>query len=304
MGLASLAAARADPPSSRIAIGDITFNYKPASWRIVPEGNRLVATCLQHDCRGAVVDISRRQGEAGCTREVMVAEAERLFPAPRRAYANILRTGRFALVLAERNAGPNLSSPTFAYGCLAWEGSEYRFAMRPETVGTQSWIGGALHYLVSRATAPAAGGRQVRIGDIRFRASTEIWTVSDGTTGETLWLTCRMPTCHEPGQIAELSVRSPAQPCPPLPVEVDAFGGETMTITLINEAPDGPDFTISSTDLGCRNSVPPHFEACSVQNGRSYHLSVLGDQPGCRSSGWSIPEGALIDLLKSARMVQ
>jgi hypothetical protein len=300
MGLASLAAARADPPSGKIAIGDITFNYKPASWRIVPEGDRLVATCLQQDCRGAVVDISRRQGEAGCTPEAMLVEVERLFPAPGSAYANILRTDRFALVLAERHTGPDLSSPAFAYGCLAWEGSEYRFAMRPETVGTQAWIGSALHYLVSLATAPATGEVEVRIGDISLQVSTETWTIANGAPEETLWLNCRMPTCREPGRIAALSVRLPAQPCPP--EHLDAFGGETMTITLISEAPDGLDFTIASTDLGCRNSVPPHIEACSVHHGRSYHLRVLGDEPGCRSSGWSIPESAFIDLLKSARM--
>jgi hypothetical protein len=164
MGLAGVAGALADPQSLQIAIGDLTFNYRPTSWQIVRDEDRLVATCVQDDCQGAVIDISRREGEAGCTKEAMVAEAERLFPAPGRAYANILRTERFALVLAERHTGPDLSSPAFAYGCLAWEGSEYRFAMRPETVGKQSWIGSALHYLVSRATASAAGEVHVRVG--------------------------------------------------------------------------------------------------------------------------------------------
>lgn len=302
MGLADVTGARADPPSSKIAIGDLTFSYRPTSWRIVPDGDRLVATCMQHDCKGAVIDISRREGEAGCSKEAMVAEAERLFPAPGRAYANILPAGRFALVLAERHDGPELSSPAFAYGCLAWGGSEYRFAMRPETVGSQSWIGGALHYLVSRATAPAAREVEFRVGDVSFRASTELWSISEVTPGETVWLGCRMPTCHEPGNMAMLSVRSPAQACPAVPEDDELFdGSETVIVTVVKGAPDGLDFTVSTTHLGCRNYVPPLFEACSVKDGRSYHLSTLAHM-GCRSSIRDIPEGALIDLLKSARV--
>jgi len=302
VGLGDGAVARADQPSATITIGDLTFNYEPTSWRIAQDGDRLVATCVQQDCTGAVIDISRRDGEAGCTREAMVAEAERLFPAPRRAYANILRTGRFALVLAERNAGPDLSSPTFAYGCLAWEGSEYRFAMRPETVGKQSWIGGALHYLISRATAPAAREAEVRVGDVSFRASTEVWSIADDEPGETIRLSCRMPTCYEPGQVVELSVRSPEQPCPAVPKDNDGFdSSETTIVTLTSEVPDGLDFIVSSTYLGCRNYVPPLLAACSVHLARSYHLATLGEV-GCQSSAWAIPDSALIDLLKSARV--
>lgn len=301
MVFVGLTAAKADPPLETVTLGDLTFNYRPTSWRIVPEGDALVATCVQEDCRGAVIDISRREGEAGCTKEAMVAEAERLFPVDRRAYANMLSTGRFALVLAERHDGPNLSSPEFAYGCLAWQGGEYRFAMRPETVGTQSGIGGALHYLVSQATAPDARVEQVRIGDVDFHVSTEAWTIADAMAGDTLWLTCRMPTCREPGWVAGLTVRSPEQPCPGPVDEIEVIDGtETRITTLAAEAPDGLSFTISETFLGCRNYVPPRFAACSVHNGKSYHLSTLGTF-ACCSSIWQIPESALIDLLKGAR---
>lgn len=195
--------------------------------------------------------------------------------------------------------GPDLSSPAFVHGCVAWQGSEYRFAMRPETVGTQSWIGGALHYLVSQATAPAARVEQLRVGELDFHVSTETWTISDDAAGDTVRLICRMPTCHEPGLIAALSVRSAAQPCP-VPSEVDDVDGtETRISTLI--APDGLEFTISETSLGCRNYVPPSFEACTIHNGRSYHLSTFGPR-GCGSSIWQVPESALIDLLNRTRI--
>lgn len=303
IGLAGMAVARADPPAGQIAIGDLTFRYMRASWTIARDGDRLVATCVQRDCSGAVIDISRRAGEAGCTEEAMAAEAERLFPKQGRDYANTYRVGRFALVLAERHDGPELSSPAFVHGCIAWQGSEYRFAMRPETVGSQSWIGGALHYLVSQATAPAAAVEHVRLGEVDFPVSTEVWTiVPDATPGETVWLTCRMPTCSEPDRIAALSVHSPERPCP-APAEDDEplDGTETKIGTLIKEAPDGLDFTTSTTFLGCRNYVPPRFEACAVRNGRSYHLWTFGAY-GCRSSVWGIPESALIDLLTGARI--
>lgn len=304
MGLAGLADVRAEPLPEKITFGDLTFHHSAASWLIVPDGDTLVATCVQEDCRGAVIDISRRAGEAGCTREAMVAEAERLFPAAERAYANILPVGRLALVLAERHAGPDLGSPEFAYGCLAWQGSEYRFAMRPETVGSQSWIGGALHHLVSRATAPDARVEQVRLGGVDFHVSTEAWTIPDDVTGETLWLTCRMPTCREPGWTAALSVRWPEQPCPG-PVDdlgmID--GSETRITTLSADAPGGLAFTISETFLGCRNYVPPRFAACTVHDGRSYHLSTLG-ATGCRSSFQDIPAPALADLLRGARIAE
>jgi hypothetical protein len=124
--------------------GKITFHYSPASWQFAREGERLVATCVQEDCAGAVIDISRREGEDGCTKEAVAAEAERLFPRGERHYANTMPAGRFAIALAVRHDGPELSSPAFAYGCVPWQGSEYRFAMRPETVGSQAWIEGAL----------------------------------------------------------------------------------------------------------------------------------------------------------------
>lgn len=302
IGLAFIAEAHADP-SPTITIGDLTFSYEPASWHMAADGDRLVATCLQLDCRGAVIDISRRDGEAGCTQEAMVAEAERLFPVPGRAYANVLRAGRFALVLAERHDGPELSSPAFVHGCVAWQGSEYRFAMRPETVGTQSWIGGALHYLVSRASAPAARVESVRLGDVEFRVSTDQWSVSDVAPGENLRLVCRMPTCDEPGLAVALSVKSLEQPCPAPDADEMLYEAETMTEVLSAKLPGGLDFMISKTFLGCRNYVPPRVRACAIYNGRSYHLSTLVGL-SCRASVWNIPESALLDLLHGARIAK
>jgi hypothetical protein len=301
IGLAGVA--RADPAAQSITIGELTFHYRPASWEIVREGERLVATCVQEDCAGAVIDIGRREGEDGCTKEAMAAEAERLFPRGERAYANVVPAGRFGLVLAVRHDGPELSSPAFVTGCLAWQGSEYRFAMRPGSIGSQSWIDGALHYLVAQATAPAARVEEVRLGEVVFPVSTETWTVAEVPPGETVRLSCRMPTCRERGMAAFLSVRSPAEPCP-TPEELElGYGSETVIGTLAGEAPDGIDFTIATTHLGCRNYVPPRFEACAVINGRSYHLSTPGAS-GCRSSGWDIPEGAVMEMLKGARVVR
>jgi hypothetical protein len=301
IGLAGVA--RADPPPQSIAIGEITFHYSLASWQFAREGERLVATCVQADCTGAVVDISRREGEDGCTKEAMAAEAERLFPRGERHYANTMRAGRFAIALAVRHDGPELSSPAFAYGCVAWQGSEYRFAMRPETVGSQAWIDGALHYLVARASAPAARVEELRLGEIVFPVSTEAWRSAEVAPGETVRLTCLMPTCDEPGLMATLSVRSPAEPCPAAQGYDVVDSGETVIGTLAGEAPDGIDFTISTTWLGCRNYVPPRFAACAVLNGRSYHLATFG-AAGCKASGWEIPEGVLAELLKGARVAR
>ena len=301
-GLACVAGARADPPPEPIALGDLTFNYKPESWRIAREGDGLVATCLREDCRGAVIDIGRRDGEAGCTRKAMMAEAERLFPIQGRAYANIFPAGRFALVLAERHAGPTLSSPQYVHGCLAWQGSEYRFAMRPETIGSQSWIGGALHHLVGQATAPAAPVERVRLGEVDFPVSTEIWTIEHDTGGNAIRLTCRMPTCAEPGLTAMLSVRRPQQRCP----TADDGGGmldgtDTRIEILTPDAPDGLEITTSETFLGCRNYMPPGLQACALHNGRSYHLATFAPM-SCRSPIPRIPRNVLVDLMRDARI--
>lgn len=296
--------AHADTAMATVTLGDLTFNYKTASWLMEAVGDGLVATCLQEDCRGAVIDISQRGDETSCTKEAMASEADRVFPHAGRSYENILPAGRFALVLAERHVGRELSSPQFAYGCVPWQGSEYRFAMRPETIGTQSWIGGALHYLVSRATAPDAVVETVRVGDVDFHISTEVWRITDALEGGTVLLTCRAPTCREPVQLASLSARSPAEACPDALDSVDDNGGmETRIRTLPAEATDGLTFTISETFLGCRNYVPPHIRACAVHGDRSYHLSTMGSS-GCRSSIREIPEDALADLMKGARVVR
>lgn len=300
--MAVAAGARADPPRKGIALGDLTFDHDPQSWHIAPGGDGLVATCVQEDCRGAVIDIGRRDGEAGCTREAMIAEAERLFPAQGRAYANIYPAGRFALVLAARHDGPTLSSPEYIHGCVAWQGSDYRFAMRPETVGTQSWIGGALHYLVSRAAAPAARVEQLHIGGIDVHVSTEVWTIPDGAEGKRVVLTCRMPTCRKPGLTAVLTVRHPQQPCP-VPDDGGGMGKEadTRVEILPPNARDGLEITVSETFLGCRNYMPPGFEACAVHGGRSYHLSTFVPVD-CGSSIDRIPRDVLIGLMRDARI--
>ena len=304
MWLLGVASACAEPPPARITIGDLTFSYEPASWHMVPIGEQLVATCLQEDCRGAVVDISRREGETGCTLEAMAAEAERLFPVEGVAYASIFPAGRFALVFARRHDGPTLSSPQFVHGCVAWQGSEYRFAMRPETVGDQSWISAALHRLVSEATAPPARLQEIRLGEVSFHVSTEEWTIADDRTDEGVQLTCRVPSCDRPGPIAVLSSRSPALPCP---ATVEGYDRLEDTYTqiemLVDEASDGLDFAISTTALGCRNDVPPRFEACTVHGDRSYHLSTLGPQ-SCSASNEEIPRGLLTELLQGARIAQ
>lgn len=302
VGLAFVAGARAGPSPQRISIGDLTFHYQPDAWHIAPEGDGLVATCLQEDCRGAVIDIGRRDGEAGCTREAMLAEAERLFPAEGRAYANIYPAGRFALVLAARHDGPTLSFPEYVHGCLAWQGSEYRFAMRPETVGTRSRIGGPLHHLVSRTTAPAARVERFRLGEVDFHVSTEIWTVSDDGRGERVHLTCRMPACSEPGLAAVLTVRHPQRSCPVADDGGDMPEGTgTRVETLSPDASDGLEITVSETFLGCRNYMPPGFQACAAHAGQAYHLSTFAPS-SCRSSIGRIPRDVLIGLMRDARI--
>ncbi|MEQ1943114.1 hypothetical protein ABMA32_11925 [Mesorhizobium sp. VNQ89] len=309
MALAFLATVVSAEEMQAVVLGDITFNYSTASWLMERDGDDLVATCVQEDCRGAMIDISRIVGDGGCTKEAMIAEAARLFPGAGRAYANIVRAGRFALVLAEAHDGPDLSSPQYAHACLGWQGYEYRFAMRPETVGTQSWIGGALHYLVSQATAPEAPLTQLRIGDVTFSLSNEVWKVgpvaatADGS-GETVLLTCRMPTCEEPSLTAALSVAQTDQPCPSPPTDVEfAYGGEAKNGEVLKETPEGLHFVTSEIWLGCRNFVPPRFAACGVHGGRAYHLTTPAGQ-GCRGSFWSVPQTVLIDVLKSARVTE
>lgn len=306
---AFFAGARAEIAPATATIGDITFNYSPEAWLIESGGEGLIVTCVQEDCRGAVVDISRRDRESGCTKEAMGAEAERLFPVEGRFYQNVIPVGRFALALAIRHDGPDLSSPEYAYGCLAWQGDEYRFAMRPETVGNQSSIGGALIYLVSRATAPEAPMTQLRVGEVTFSLSTEAWLISyrkpeSDEAGETAWITCRMPTCEEPGLKAVLSVHPADTPCPSAPIGNEYYyGGGPKLGTIQKESPDGLDFITAEFWLGCRNYVPPRFAACTVHNSRSYHLSTSGVSD-CRSSRWDVPQDILVDLLKSARVAE
>jgi len=122
--------------AAQVSLGELTFDYDPASWRIEAGSGGLVAMCLHADCAPAVVDIARLDGEEGCTKEAMSEAAARAFPAGKRSYVNMVRAGRFAFILAESHDGPDLSSPQFALGCVPWQGSEYRFAMRPQTVGS------------------------------------------------------------------------------------------------------------------------------------------------------------------------
>lgn len=290
--------------SESITIGDLTFNYEPGSWRMESAGDDIVATCLHPDCRGAVVDISRRDGEDECTKETMTAEADRLFPRYGRAYVNVLRAGRFALVLAQRHVGREFSTPEFVYGCVPWQGSDYRFAMRPETVGTQAVIGGALHSLVIKATAPDPVVERVRIGEVDFHISTEFWRISVAPDGETVLLSCRAPGCREPAQLAALSSRSPPEECADPSSGLEDIGaGFSRFRTLPAGAPDGLTFTIKETWLGCRNYVPPDIEACAVHGDRSYRFTMSGGA-GCRSNHWWASEEGLTELLRGARIAR
>lgn len=298
-------AARAEPPAiGEARLGDITFRYSPNSWSITEDGGGLVARCLQDDCFGATLDVTLHDGEAGCTEEAMKSAAERLLPYPGRAYVNTLRAGRFGLVMAERHLGPELSSPAYVHACVPWQGKEYRFAMRPETVGTQAWIGGALHYLVYLATAPAAPVETLAAGDATFDIPTEIWRIAEIASGESWLLSCRVPACDEPGIFATLSVASPARKCGSADEALDLIenlGGDRIVSEQAGSDPQSLRFTVTTTYLGCRNYVPPRISACAVHKDRSYHIATSGGG-GCKASVWAVPETALFDLMRSGRI--
>ena len=302
-----MVAARAEPPAiGEARIGDITFRYSPNSWLIAAKDAGLdaglVARCLQDDCFGAVIDISLRDGEDGCTEDGMKRAAERLLPYPGRAYVNTLRAGRFGLVMAERHLGPELSSPAYAHACVPWQGKEYRFAMRPETVGAQSWIGGALHYLVYLATAPPAPVETLTAADVAFDIPTETWRLAEIAPGERWLLSCRVPVCDKPGIFVSLSVKSPARACndtdEPLDF-IENLGGDRIASEVSGANPESLRFAVTTVHLGCRNYVPPRISACAAHKGRSYHITTSGGG-GCRASVWTVPKAALFDLMRSA----
>lgn len=296
-------AAKAEPPAiGEARLGEITFRYNPNSWSITEDGNGLVARCLQDDCFGATLDVTLHDGEDNCTEEAMRSAAERLWPYPGRAYVNTLRAGRFGLVMAERHLGPELSSPAYVHACVPWQGKEYRFAMRPDTVGTQAWIGGALHYLVHLATAPAARVDTLHAGDAAFVVPTEIWRVSEFVPGESWLLSCRVPACDKPGIFVTLSVASPARESRDMVDSDDLvqdLGGDRVVTELAGSDPRSLRFAVTTTYLGCRNYVPPRISACAVHKDRSYHIATSGGG-GCRASVWTVPDAALFDLMRSA----
>lgn len=290
---------RADPPPAKARIGDLTFNYDPFSWRFEPAGTGLTATCQQVDCRGVVFDVSVRDTDGECGDEAVERTAERMFPEADRHPVNIVPAGRFALVKAESRLGPDLLAPTYVYACLDWQGREYRFAMRAETVGRTSWAGGALHYLVSRATAPPARIATLRLRDLAIPYSTEIWRVTELVPGESYMLSCLPPTCDGHGGFVAVSAKPATAGCEPDP-EAAGLSFPQAILTPLNSEADAPRFTVTTVHSPCRNYVPPTRSACLWHKGIAYRI-VTGGLGGCRSD-FGVPAGAFADLVDGARL--
>ncbi|SMH44392.1 hypothetical protein [Mesorhizobium australicum] len=298
LGLAiGTAPSHADPPPAKARIGDLTFYYDPFNWRFELAGTGLTVTCLQVDCRGAVFDFSVRDASGECGEEAVRRTAELLFPAADRHPVNIVPAGRFGLVKAESRYGPDLQSPTYVYACLDWQDREYRFATRPETVGRMSWAGGALHYLVSRATAPPARIATVRLRDLEIPYSTEIWRATEFVPREShRLLFCLPPTCDGHGGFVTVSAK-PAAGCEPDPAGLSL---PQAILTPLHAGSDGPQFTVTTIHSPCRNYVPPIRRACLWHNGVAYRI-VTGGLGGCRSD-LGVPAGAFTELVNAARL--
>jgi len=287
----------ADPPPAKAKIGDLTFHYDPFNWRFELAGTGLTVTCLQVDCRGAVFDFSVRDASGECGEEAVRRTAELLFPAADRHPVNIVPAGRFGLVKAESRYGPDLQSPTYVYACLDWQDREYRFATRPETVGRTSWAGGALHYLVSRATVPPARIATVRLRDLEIPYSTEIWRATELVPREShRLLFCLPPTCDGHGGFVTVSAK-PGAGCEPDPAGLSL---PQAILTPLHAGSDGPQFTVTTIHSPCRNYVPPIRRACLWHNGVAYRI-VTGGLGGCRSD-LGVPAGAFTELVNAARL--
>lgn len=291
---------RADPPPAKARIGDLTFRYDPFNWRFEPAGTGLTATCQQVDCRGVVFDVSVRDTTGECGKEAVERTAERMFPAADRHPVNIVRAGRFALVKAESRFGSDLSAPTYVYACLDWQEREYRFAMRAETVGRTSWAGGALHYLVSRATAPPAPIKVLRLGELEFRYSTERWRVAEIEPRQSYMLSCRPPACHDHGAFVMVSATASTVGCERDPDNAGLPISEAVVTPMHGQRPDVLPFAVATIHSPCRNYVPPARSACLWHNGIAYRIGTP-DPAGCRSD-FGVPAGAFAELVNGARL--
>lgn len=294
--------AQADPPRpAKASIGAITFNHDPYAWRFEPDGDGLVATCLSVDCRGVVIDISRRPSEGACTRQFVFATAQEKFPQADRHAVNTLAAGRFGLVLAASRRGPDFGVPTYVFACLDWQGIDYRFAMRPETVGETSWTGGALHYLVSRASAPPPLVDRLKIGAMTLAIPTDVWTIAALVPARVAMLTCRPPTCPDsgPGLIVSATAEGETPDEPPS-IETDRWSGRIRTDVFTGPDPDALTFTIETTHSPCRNYVPPQVVASVRQGGITYRIA--SPAPGGCRSGWGVSPRAFEALLASAKI--
>lgn len=292
---------RADPAPAKARIGDLTFHYDPFNWRFEPAGTGLTATCLQVDCRGAVFDFSVRDASGECGEEAVRQTAERMFPAADRHPVNIVPAGRFGLVKAESRYGADLGAPTYVYACLDWQDREYRFAIRPQTVGRTSWAGGALHYLVSLATAPPARIATVRLRNLEIPYSTETWRATELVPGEShMLLFCLPPTCDGHGGFVTVSAKPAAAGCEP---DTGATGLSLpdAILTPLHAGPETPRFIFTTIHSPCRNSVPPTRRACLWHEGVAYRIAT-GGLGGCRSD-FGVPAGAFADLVDGARLL-
>ena len=294
--------ARADPPpGAKARFGDLTLHYSPLHWRIEPIGTGLTATCLQFDCRGVVFDFSVRDVYGECHKESVRQTAEQLFPAADRHPVNIYRLGQFGLVMAQSWRGPQYVSPRYVFACLDWQNREYRFATRPETIGDKSWSGGALLYLLSRATAPPAQIGALKLHRLELPYSTDRWRPVETVAGQSYSLSCLPPTCDGEGEFVTVTTEPSDVGCSFHVADNDDWADSETRVTPVNpDDSNAPAFSIRTTHSPCRNYVPPKRVACAWHDGIAYRITSPGGL-GCRSS-FGVPADAFETLVSGARL--
>ena len=296
------APARAEPPPIlQATLGDLTFHYSPAAWHIVREDGGLSAACLQADCRGVVFDFTVRDGSGACTRDAVRETTEKLFASARGPAVNIMPLGRFGLIQAESWAGESYTAPRHVYACLEWQGRDYRFAMRPETVGQTSWSGGALMHLLWHVTAPPADVGVLKLRDMELRYPTDRFRMQEMVPGQSVFVHCLVPTCRDEGEFLSVSAGPSETGCRFDILNTDWPEAEVEVTPLPQAAPDAPAFSLGLTHSPCRNYVPPRRLACAWHDGILYRISTTGGA-GC-SSSMGVPEEAFDDLVAGARLV-
>lgn len=294
--------ASADPPEAKASMGDLTFHYSAAHWRIEPAGTGLTATCIQIDCKGVVFDISVRDVYGQCDKERVLHAAEQLFPTADRHPVNIYRLGKFGLVLAESWRGPEYVVPRYVFGCLDWQDREYRFATRPETIGHNSWTGGALLSLLSRVTAPPAQISSLKLHRLEVPYSTDRWRLVETTVGLSYRLSCLPPTCDGEGEFVTVSAEPTDVGCSFHVADLEeGTYSDTRVTPVVADDPDAPSFSIGTTHSPCRNYVPPTRVACAWNDGIAYRITSPGGM-GC-TSGFGVPADAFEALVSGARLV-